>query len=77
MIAVVDDDARVLESLENLLHSVRYSGWLFCCPKDFLKSDTPYRADCRISDIGLSHLDGFELQGLAQAMRPECPRKGR
>jgi FixJ family two-component response regulator len=73
IVAVVDDDSRVLESLEDLLESAGHSVRLYASAKALLDNDGLLSIDCLISDIGLPGIDGFELQRLAKAVRPELP----
>ena len=72
-VAVVDDDERVLESLENLLESAGYTVRRFTSAQAFLKDESFAQVDCVISDIGMPAIDGFELERLARAARPELP----
>jgi FixJ family two-component response regulator len=72
-IAIVDDDLRVLEALENLLESAGHSVRLFQSAEDFLAGHSLSEIDCLIADIGMPTVDGFELQRLAKAARPELP----
>jgi FixJ family two-component response regulator len=72
IVAVIDDDYRVLESLEDMLESAGYRVRLFASAKQFL--DTAIAdVDCVISDIGMSNTDGFELQHLVRISRPKLP----
>jgi FixJ family two-component response regulator len=71
--AVVDDDPRILESLENLLESAGHSVRAFASATALLESGTLVDADCLISDIDLPGIDGFELMRVACAVRPELP----
>jgi FixJ family two-component response regulator len=71
-IAVIDDDERVLESLENLLESAGHMVHLFTSARAFL-DEAFAKVDCVISDIGMPAIDGFELERLARAARPELP----
>lgn len=72
VIAVVDDDPRVLESLENLFESAGYSVLTFksallllgTCVSEF---------DCLITDIGMPGMDGFELLDMVKKARPRLP----
>src|SRR6478672_10607926 len=70
-VAVIDDDERVLESLENLLESAGHTVRLFTSAQAFLKDEAFAKVDCVISDIGMPAIDGFELERLARAARPE------
>lgn len=73
LVAVVDDDRRVLESLENLLASAGHAVHLFASADALLESGILAEVDCLISDIDLPRIDGFELLRLAHAARPELP----
>jgi FixJ family two-component response regulator len=73
IIAVVDDDRRILESLGNLLESADYAVRLFSTATALLDSGCLARIDCLITDIGLPAMDGVELARLAQVARPELP----
>jgi FixJ family two-component response regulator len=70
-IAVIDDDERVLESLENLLESAGHTVCLFTSAQAFLNDKAFANVDCVISDIGMPAIDGFELERLARVARPE------
>jgi FixJ family two-component response regulator len=72
-VAVIDDDTRVLESLENLLESAGHAVCLFTSAQAFLEDEAFAKVDCVISDIGMPAIDGFELERLARAARPELP----
>lgn len=72
-VAVVDDDARVLESLEDLLEWAGHSVVLFTSGEALLETDVLPDLDCLITDIGIPALDGFELRRRARAIRPDLP----
>src|ERR1700675_1300759 len=72
-IAVVDDDRRILESLENLLESADYAVRSFASAAALLESGCLTEIDCLISDIDMPVMDGFELLGEIHAARPELP----
>jgi DNA-binding response OmpR family regulator len=71
-IAVVDDDYRVLESLENLLQSSGYRTLLSLSAEEFLRSPARASVDLLISDIGLPGISGIELIRTMQRAA-ECP----
>jgi FixJ family two-component response regulator len=73
VVAVVDDDTRVLESLEDLLESAGHTVHLFRSAQALLEHEAFGKIDCLISDIGMPVLDGFDLERLARAARPELP----
>lgn len=73
IVAGVDDDQRILESLENLLESAGHAVRLFPSAAALLESGSLAEIDCLISDIDLPEIDGFELLRLVYAARPELP----
>ena len=73
VIAVVDDDRSVLESLEMLLLSAEYDVRSFSSATALLESGSLREIDCLISDIGMPVMDGFELVRRIQAARPALP----
>lgn len=73
VIAIVDDDQRVLESLGNLLESAGYSVRLFNSAEAFLQADVITGIDALISDIRMPGMDGIELQRRMAVMRPKLP----
>jgi FixJ family two-component response regulator len=74
MIAVVDDDLRLLESLSDLLESAGYAVRSFRSARSFLDDNAALsNADCLLADIGMPLIDGFELEKLTRQLRPELP----
>lgn len=73
IIAVVDDDRSVLESLDLLLQSAGYVVRLFASGKALLESGNFQDIDCLISDIDLPEIDGFELLRLVHLQMPKLP----
>jgi FixJ family two-component response regulator len=69
---VVDDDPRLLESLEDLLESAGYSARCFSSAQSLL-DDGLSDVDVLISDIGLPNIDGFELRNRVRSARPDLP----
>lgn len=72
VVAVVDDDPRLLESLEDLLESAGYRARCFSSAQAVL-DDGLSDVDILITDIGLPNIDGFELRTMARAVRPGLP----
>lgn len=72
IVAVVDDDPRLLESLEDLLESAGYVARSFSSAESLLVSGLS-GLDVLITDIGLPGMDGFELRDLVKKARPELP----
>jgi len=73
IVAVVDDDQSILESLENLLESAGHAVRLFASPAALLKSSSLAEIDFLISDIDMPEIDGFELSQLVHTARPDLP----
>jgi FixJ family two-component response regulator len=73
IIAVVDDDQRILESLERLLESADHAVRPFASAAALLESGSLAEIDCLISDIDMPVMDGFELLRVVHAARPGLP----
>jgi FixJ family two-component response regulator len=73
IIAIVDDDHRVLESLGNLLESAGYSVSLFDSGDAFLQAEPGNEIDVLISDIRMRGVDGIEVQRRMGIKRPHLP----
>jgi FixJ family two-component response regulator len=73
IIAVVDDDQRVLESIENLLSAGGYTACVFLSAQAFLDSGTLNSIGCLISDIRMPIMDGWQLRAMAHHERPGLP----
>jgi FixJ family two-component response regulator len=71
-IALVDDDPRVLESLEELFESSGYVVRAYPSAKALIDAGLS-NVDCLITDIGMPAVDGFELHGLVKSVRPDLP----
>lgn len=72
VIAVVDDDPRVRESLENLFESAGYTVCTFSSGPSLLEADLS-KISCLITDIGMPAMDGFQLLDIVKKARPELP----
>ena len=72
-IAVVDDDVRVLESIQELLESAGHSVFSFSSAQSLLQDSILFEIDCLIADIGMPLVNGFDLHRLARDVRPDLP----
>jgi FixJ family two-component response regulator len=72
VIAVVDDDPRILESLQDLLESAGYDASVHASGLSLLASGLA-RIDLLIADVGLPGMDGLELRERVREARPELP----
>ena len=72
IIAIVDDDPRLLESLENMLESVGHAVRTFSSAKALIEFGLS-GVDCLITDIGMPAVDGFELLDLVKKAQPDLP----
>ena len=61
LIAVVDDDISVRESLDSLLRSAGLAVRMYGSAEEFLNSDHHCEVDCLILDVRLPGMNGFEL----------------
>jgi len=73
VVAIVDDNRRLLESLEDLLESAGHTVRAFSSAQALLDSDAVLEIDCLVTDIAMPGVDGFELQRLLSEQRPELP----
>ena len=72
VVAVVDDDPRLLESLEELLESAGYAALTYKSARDLFASGLA-DLDVLITDIGMPDTNGFELRAMVKKLRPELP----
>jgi FixJ family two-component response regulator len=61
-IVVIDDDASVRKSLDNLFRSVGFEVELFGSPQEFLQSARPARPGCIILDVRFPGRSGLDMQ---------------
>jgi FixJ family two-component response regulator len=73
LVAVVDDDISVRESLESLIRSVRIEVSVFVSAEDFLKSAQSREADCLVLDVHLPGINGIELHRHLMALNRKVP----
>jgi len=69
-VAIVDDDPRLLDSLEDLLESAGCLARRFPSAESLLASELS-DVDVLITDIGMPGIDGFELRDLLKRAHPE------
>ena len=70
MIAIIDDDESICDSLRDLFESAGLVARCFGSAEEFLGSDLHSRAACVIADIRMSKMSGLELQ--AKLKEEEC-----
>jgi FixJ family two-component response regulator len=73
IVAAVDDDFRVRESIKSLLESAGYAPLVFSSAEEFLQSGTLATATCVISDVRMPGMNGLELQRRIRLERPMLP----
>lgn len=73
LVAVVDDDPRVLESIENLLQSAGFFVQTYASALLLLQSPDLPAVACLVSDVAMPGMDGFALQQRIAALRPGLP----
>ena len=62
LVAVVDDDESVRESLPDLLHELGFSSRTFSTAEEFLESAYVDQAHCLILDVAMPGMSGPDLQ---------------
>jgi FixJ family two-component response regulator len=73
LLAVIDDDESVRESLPDLLREFGYAVRGFASAEEFLEEDHIDRAKCLILDIALPGMSGPDLQVELQRRGREIP----
>jgi FixJ family two-component response regulator len=73
VVAAVDDDFRVRESIESLLSSAGFTPWIFASAEEFLESGTAASAACLVTDVRMPGIDGLELQRRVRLAHPGLP----
>jgi FixJ family two-component response regulator len=72
VVAIVDDDLRMLESLQDLLESSGYAARPYASAAALLSAGLA-GIDVLIADIDMPGMDGFELGDVSRRLRPELP----
>jgi FixJ family two-component response regulator len=73
IVAAVDDDYRVRESIESLVASAGHTPLVFASAEEFLQSEAPESAICLITDVRMPGIDGLELQRRVRLQYPRLP----
>ena len=73
IVAAVDDDFRVRESIESLVESAGHTPLVFASAEEFLQSGAPESAICLITDVRMPGIDGLELQRRVKLQYPRLP----
>jgi FixJ family two-component response regulator len=73
IVAAVDDDFRVRESIESLVESAGHTPLVFASAEEFLQSGAPESAICLITDVRMPGIDGLELQRRVKLKYPRLP----
>src|ERR1700742_2914625 len=73
IVAAVDDDFRVRESIESLVESAGYTLLAFASAEEFLQSGALAATDCLITDVRMPGMGGLELQRRVRLARPDLP----
>jgi FixJ family two-component response regulator len=72
-IAVIDDDDRVLESLQNLLASCGYKAETYSSAELFLTSGALSRTSCIITDVEMRRMSGIGLLQHVRSRQSDVP----
>jgi FixJ family two-component response regulator len=73
IVATVDDDRRVRESVQSVLESAGYEAVTFESAEAFLESGALASVTCVIADVRLPGMDGTELQRRIRRERRQLP----
>jgi FixJ family two-component response regulator len=73
LIAIVDDDDALRNSLDNLLRSAGFRAHGFASAEAFLRSDQARETACLIVDVRMPDMNGLELQRQIVAANWQIP----
>ena len=73
LVAAVDDDRRVRESVQSVLESAGFEAVTFDSAEAFLDSGVLARVMCVLADVRLPGIDGIELQRRIRSARSGLP----
>jgi len=73
VIAIIDDDSRVREAIEDLLACEGFAVETFASADEFLDSSGLTRASCLVLDVKMPGINGLDLQQRIKQDRPDIP----
>src|SRR6266481_3787108 len=73
LIAVIDDDESMQDSLRDLIESAGLVARCFGSAEEFLESDLHCQAACLIADIQMPKMSGLELQARLKGEKCNVP----
>jgi FixJ family two-component response regulator len=73
LVAVVDDDISVRESLESLIRSTGLEARVFASAEEFLDPPSSREPDCLVLDVRLPGMSGIELHRCLVARNYKVP----
>lgn len=73
LVAVVDDDESVRESLPDLLRELGFAAHAFASAEEFLKSGVVDQARCLVLDIAMPGMSGPDLQRQLRRRQKSIP----
>ena len=73
VVAIVDDDRQVRDSLHDLMESAGFRSLEFASAEEFLNSGEPEHTACVITDIRMPGMSGLELQAKLNKDRQKIP----
>ncbi len=73
LLAVVDDDESVRESLPDLLNEFGFASRTFSSAEEFLSSDSLDQTRCLILDVAMPGMNGLDLQQVLQQRARSIP----
>jgi FixJ family two-component response regulator len=73
LVATVDDDRRVRESMQSVLEAAGYDALTFDSAESFLESGALSHVACLVADVRLPGITGIELQRRVRSRRPALP----
>jgi len=73
LVAVIDDDQSVRESLPDLLAQLGFAAQTYSSAEEFLASPDISKAECVILDVAMPGMSGPELRRELKMRRPRLP----